>query len=213
MREEHMKVKVCGMREKENIKAIAALMPDYMGFIFYKKSPRYAGDMLDREVLDSLDSRIVKVGVFVNEDRNIVLETVRRYGLDMVQLHGDESPEYCRPLKEEGLGVIKVFFPGDDRDPGITDSYYDCDFFLLDNRGRGRGGSGKRFNWDLLKGYRLDKPYFLSGGIGPGDIPLLAGLEGSLPYALDINSGFETEPGLKDESLTADFISELRHSI
>lgn len=208
-----MKVKVCGMREKENIKAIAALMPDYMGFIFYKKSPRYAGDMLDREVLDSLDSRIVKVGVFVNEDRNIVLETVRRYGLDMVQLHGDESPEYCRSLKEEGLGVIKVFFPGDDRDPGITDSYYDCDFFLLDNRGRGWGGSGKRFNWDLLKGYRPDKPYFLSGGIGPGDISLLAGLEGSLPYALDINSGFETEPGLKDESLTADFISELRHSI
>lgn len=201
------------MREKENIKAVSALMPDYMGFIFYKKSPRYAGDMLDRDVLDSLDSRIVKVGVFVNEDRNIVLETVRRYGLDMVQLHGDESPGYCRWLKKKGPGVIKAFFPGTDKDPGRTGSYGDCDFYLFDNRGSGWGGSGKRFNWDLLKGYRLDKPYFLSGGIDPGDIPLLAGLQGELPRAIDINSGFETEPGLKDESLTADFISELRHNI
>lgn len=208
-----MEVKVCGMREKENIKAIAALMPDYMGFIFYKKSPRYAGGYLDREVLDSLDSSIIKVGVFVNEDRNILLETVRHYGLDMVQLHGDETPEYCRSLKEEGLGVIKAFFPDSDKDPGITDSYSDCDYFLFDNRGSGWGGSGKMFNWDLLKGYSPDKPYFLSGGIGPGDISLLAGLQGNLPRAIDINSRFETEPGLKDESLTADFISKLRHSI
>lgn len=208
-----MKVKVCGMREKENIRAIAALIPDYMGFIFYKNSPRYAGDVLDREVLDSLDNRIVKVGVFVNEERNILLETVRHYGLDMVQLHGDESPEYCRWLKDKGPGVIKVFFPGSDMAPGVTDSYYDCDYYLFDNRGKSRGGSGKRFNWELLKGYSPDRPYFLSGGIGPGDISLLAGLEGNLPYAIDINSKFEKEPGLKDESVTADFITKLRHNI
>jgi len=208
-----MKVKVCGMREKNNIRVIAAMMPDYMGFIFYRKSPRYAGDVLDRDVLDSLDSRIVKVGVFVNEDRNILLETVRHYGLDMVQLHGDESPEYCRALKGEGLDVIKVFFPGTDKDYLMKGSYFDCDYFLFDNRGKGRGGSGKRFDWHLLKGCQAEKPYFLSGGIGPGDISLIAGLEGSLPYAIDINSRFETEPGLKDEPLTADFITKLRHNI
>lgn len=208
-----MEVKVCGMREEKNIKGIAALMPDYMGFIFYKPSPRYAGDMLNRDVLDSIDSNIIKVGVFVNEERASLLETVRRYGLDMVQLHGDESPEYCRSLKEEGLGVIKAFFPGGDKDPAITGSYNDCDYHLFDNRGSGWGGSGKSFDWELLKGYRLDKPFFLGGGIGPGDISLITGLQGTLPRVIDINSGFETAPGLKDEALTEDFISKIRHNI
>ena len=205
-----MRLKVCGMRDSHNIRQLLALKPDYMGFIFYEKSPRNVGELLDAELLQSFPASTQKVGVFVNSSIEYVKEQVRKYGLDMVQLHGDESVDYVAELYAIGIRVMKVFSVGDSFDFSVLGKYNPfVEFFLFDTKGKERGGTGKTFDWDLLKGYNLEVPFFLSGGLDLENINELDQLEGLPVHALDVNSRFELEPALKDIGM----IRELRDQI
>ena len=193
---EGIRLKVCGMRETDNIRDLAALSPDFMGLIFYQKSKRYVGH--DFKLTD-LPPGVKKVGVFVNEDRENVLEPEERYGLDYVQLHGNESVEDCRYYRDKGTGVIKVFSVMDVLPVKELEKYQgDVDYFLFDTKTLDYGGSGQKFDWRVLSEYHGDVPFFLSGGIGPNDIEQIIRLHHPQLFAIDINSGVETEPGLKD---------------
>ena len=194
-----MKVKVCGMRNPENIRQVAALQPDFMGFIFYEGSKRFVGDAISPSLLAELPASIQKIGVFVNETTEAIKERVQTYGLDLVQLHGRETPRQCKELQEAGIKVIKAFSVDEAfsfENTLVYERY--CEYFLFDTRGNNYGGNGTVFDWEILKGYIADKPYFLSGGLN------LKNLESKefdklrpKPFAVDVNSGFEQEPGLK----------------
>lgn len=196
------------MKDSVNIGELEKLAPDFMGLIFYPKSKRYAGDA-ELSVIKSLNSGIEKVGVFVNEDIEKVLEITSRFGINTVQLHGSESVEDCKRLKEKGYTVIKVFSV-EDKLPDNLNDYKSCaDFFLFDTKTPEHGGSGKKFNWQILKDYDNDKPLFLSGGIEPESIEEIKNLKSVNIYALDINSRFEIEPGLKNIELIKEFKTRL----
>ena len=189
-----MKLKVCGMQETENIAALASLQPDYMGFIFWEPSKRYC-----TTVPTDIPKHIKKVGVFVDETTKQIKEKVKLFGLDTVQLHGDESPRQCAALLNL-CEVIKVFRIGPDFDFKTLTPYQDhCTYFLFDTQGPLPGGNGTAFDWKLLAGYTLDTPFFLSGGIGLGHVEAIAEIrKRNLPiHALDINSQFESKPGVK----------------
>jgi phosphoribosylanthranilate isomerase len=192
-----IKLKVCGMRDKANIMAVAALHPDYMGFIFYVKSPRYVQE--DFELPDNFPASIKRVGVFVNENTKVILNHAKRLGLHCVQLHGNERVAQCEELKQEGLGVIKVFSVGEDFDFEITKPYKKiADFFLFDTKGKYHGGNAKTFDWRMLNQYDQEVPFFLSGGLTPENMNEVSSLAGMNMHALDVNSGVELSPGLKD---------------
>lgn len=189
-----MKLKVCGMQETENIVALASLQPDYMGFIFWEPSKRYC-----TTVPTDIPKHIKKVGVFVDETTKQIKEKVKLFGLDAVQLHGDESPRQCAALLNL-CEVIKAFRIGPDFDFKTLTPYQDhCTYFLFDTQGPLPGGNGTAFDWKLLAGYTLDTPFFLSGGIGLGHVEAIAEIrKRNLPiHALDINSLFESKPGVK----------------
>lgn len=195
-----MKLKVCGMKYPENIQAVATLQPDYMGFIFYEKSSRFFDGPMP-----TIDKSIKKTGVFVNASIAYILDKVQTYDLQAVQLHGEESPEYCVKIKQEieGIEVIKVFSMKDTFDFSILIPYQPvCDYFLFDTKGKLPGGNGFTFDWNLLKDYPYKKPYFLSGGIGLEEQEnvqsFLRRQESNDCYAIDVNSKFEIEPGLKN---------------
>lgn len=193
-----MKLKVCGMRQSENIQRLLQLEPDYMGFIFYGKSPRNAEGILNEELLKEFPETTKKIGVFVNAPIQEVKEKVREYKLDYVQLHGDESVEYVGELFAIGIKVIKVFSVGQEFDFGQLKPYKGLvDFFLFDTKGKERGGNGETFNWEVLNDYPYDVPYFLSGGIDMENLEDIAHIKVQ-PYAIDVNSKFELGPGLKD---------------
>jgi len=205
-----LKLKVCGMKFAANIASIASLQPDYLGFIFYDKSPRFISDV-SAELIKYIPSEIKTVGVFVNEDLEIVKKKVNLYQLKAVQLHGDESPAYCSALKDafNSLEVIKAFGVNEDFDFAVLDNYVAVvDYFLFDTKTKAHGGSGKTFDWKMLNGYKLDKPYFLSGGIDLEHVAAIAGIEDSRLYAVDINSRFEVEPGVKDAEKIRAFIAK-----
>lgn len=187
------------MRNPQNITDIAALNPDYLGFIFYEKSKRYVGEDFDEAATYHLPKGIKKIGVFVNASMEYVLSKVKRYGLDLVQLHGEESPEFCRDLQMKNITIIKVFAVGQTFDFSILEPYKPyCDYFLFDTKGKEKGGNGITFNWDVLKDYDNEKPFFLSGGLNLENIGKVKELGDLNILAIDVNSGFETEPGLKD---------------
>ena len=189
-----MKLKVCGMQETENIAALASLQPDYLGFIFWEPSKRYC-----TTVPTDIPKHIKKVGVFVDETTKQIKEKVKLFGLDAVQLHGDESPRQCAALLNL-CEVIKAFRIGPDFDFKTLTPYQDhCTYFLFDTQGPLPGGNGTAFDWKLLAGYTLDTPFFLSGGIGLGHVEAIAEIrKRNLPiHALDINSQFESKPGVK----------------
>jgi phosphoribosylanthranilate isomerase len=200
-----IKLKVCGMREGENILALAKLLPDYMGFIFYGPSKRYAAEMLDKKVLATLPSSIVKTGVFVNETLEEIKKITQAYGLTAVQLHGHETPQLCTALRLAGLQVIKVVHVEASTGWESLAAYeLVCDYFLFDTADASWGGTGRTFDWNILKDYPSEKPFFLSGGIGIEQLPLPEVVLQKPLWALDINSRFETSPGLKDiESIKA----------
>lgn len=188
------------MKYEENIKSVATLGPDYLGFIFYGKSKRnFEGHIPD------LAHTIKKVGVFVNATILDINSRIIEHNLDAVQLHGDESPAYCLTLRQDnafGLEIIKAFSMSEDFDFKTLEPYETaCDYFLFDTKGKERGGNGTLFDWKLLKDYKLDKPFFLSGGIGPDEADQVAEFlktpMATYCYALDVNSKFETEPGMK----------------
>jgi phosphoribosylanthranilate isomerase len=194
-----MKLKVCGLKNPENIINVLACRPDYIGFIFYEKSARYAGKELSPDFAQSISSA-KKVGVFVNENEMNILDHVSQFGLDYVQLHGNETSEFCKQI-QKNVPVIKAFGIGEGFDFYSLHAYKDsCDYFLFDSSSAAYGGSGKAFNWDKLKEYTLGKPFFLSGGIDLKNIDEISNLTIPNLIAIDVNSCFETSPGIKDIS-------------
>ena len=192
-------IKVCGMRESKNILDISTLEPNFMGFIFYKKSPRYVSPESVKKMSVSLPGGIRKVGVFVNEPVENLCEISNFVPLDLVQLHGDETPEYCKELKKQSLKVIKAFRVSDDLNASVLMNYEKyVDYFLFDTYSDAYGGSGEVFDWDKLKKLRVSKPYFLSGGIGLGNIDQALKQQDKQFFAVDVNSKIELKPGLKD---------------
>lgn len=184
------------MREPENIRQLLSLQPDFVGFIFYPKSPRYAGNAA---IPFDFPDHIQKIGVFVDEEETKIIDTARQFGLHGIQLHGHETPGQCKALKESGLIVIKAFAIDESSVFEMTEEYEPVsDYFLFDTKTSLLGGSGKAFNWEILKKYNNRKPFFLSGGIGPEHIDELGRLWGLNLFAIDINSRFELMPGAKD---------------
>lgn len=206
-----MKIKVCGMKYADNIQAVAGLNPDYLGFIFYEKSPRYAIHDLNAIQLSTISENIQTVGVFVNEEFNAIKQICREFQISTVQLHGDESPEFCKKLKNAGFTVVKAFGINENFDFGNLQIYVDCcDFFLFDTKTSEHGGSGKKFKWDLLNRYHLKLPFFLSGGISLDDLDEIKKIKSEYLCAIDVNSRFETEVGLKDVTMLNLFIKQIR---
>jgi phosphoribosylanthranilate isomerase len=194
------KLKICGMREPGNIAGVVDLQPDYMGFIFYQGSKRYVAE-LPKTVLEQIPKDIKATGVFVDEEIDELIRLAKTYKLAALQLHGSEIPDYCRAIKQalSGVEVIKAFGVDKDFSFSILDSYNEVvDYFLFDTQTEGHGGSGKVFDWTLLDSYTGNKPYFLSGGIGLEQAESLKHIDDERLYAVDINSRFELEPGLKD---------------
>ena len=197
-----MKLKICGMKYPDNILEVGSLLPDYMGFIFWEKSARYFdGTMPD------LPKSIKKVGVFVNESTDIILAKAQKYDLQAIQLHGQESVAFCSDLKSKihvSIEIIKVFSVADDFDFEVLKPFETvCDYFLFDTKGKLPGGNGTTFDWKVLENYPSVKPFFLSGGIGLEEIKSIQEIsKTNLPiYAIDINSKFEIESGLKNIEL------------
>ena len=199
-----MKLKICGMKYPENIIEASELLPDFMGFIFWEKSARYFdGD------IPKLPESIQKVGVFVNETIENVVDKIQKYQLQIVQLHGNESAAYCSELKKQNIKIIKVFSIANDFDfEDLKPFETVADYFLFDTKGKLPGGNGTKFNWKILQNYPSKKPFFLSGGIEIDEINNIKNL--NLPiFAIDINSKFETEPGLKNVALIKQFKAKL----
>ncbi|WP_118195648.1 phosphoribosylanthranilate isomerase [Albibacterium indicum] len=196
----NVKTKVCGLREQANVLDVAALGPDYMGFIFYPKSKRYIGDR-NLDFLNDL-KQIKKVAVFVDATEQAIDDVLRRYQFDAVQLHGNESPEFCQRVREKNVELIKAFGVDQGFDFDQLKSYTQVvDYFLFDTKTISYGGSGKRFDWGVLGNYKEETPYFLSGGIDKDTLYGAKALEDRRLYCIDINSRFEVEPGVKDITL------------
>lgn len=193
-----VKLKICGMKHAANIAAVADLHPAYMGFIFYSKSPRFISN-ISAELIKYIPASIKTTGVFVNEELEKVKANVVHLQLKAVQLHGEEPVEYCAAIKSLGVEVIKAFGINENFDFSILTKYQPVvDYFLFDTQTAGHGGSGKVFDWTLLEKYQLNKPYFLSGGIDLDHVEAILALNDPRFYAIDVNSRFEIDPGLKD---------------
>ena len=203
-------IKVCGMKFPDNIEAIASLKPDFMGFIFYPKSPRYA-EPLDVETLKALPKSIKKIGVFVNENLENILTIGFKYKLDGVQLHGTELVEMCRELKSAGYIVIKAFPIAEAYNFKVTKDYEGaCDYFLFDTKTDAFGGSGIKFNWTMLDEYLGETPFLLSGGIAADDAEAILKIEHPKFAGIDLNSKFEVKPGHKNLDLLKDFLNAFK---
>lgn len=209
MKSGNLQIKVCGMNNSDNINRIIPLSPDYMGFIFYKPSSRNACDT-DEDIIKNIPSSICPVGVFVDSTLNEIVDRTSKCGIKTVQLHGSESPAFCRQLKDLGYKIIKAVRISDNVPDELTDFTGVVDMFLFDTAGKNPGGNGKKFNWEALKQYRLRIPFLLSGGIGPEDIEKIRTLD--LPHLIgvDVNSKFEKSPGIKDPDSLRDFMESLR---
>lgn len=204
-----MKLKVCGMKYRDNILKVAALKPDYMGFIFYEKSLRFMC-----EDIPVLPNDIKKVGVFVDASIEKIKEMREKFNLNAVQLHGHESPEFCQKLRNEHIEIIKVFSVENEFDFSKLKVYEPhVSYFLFDTKGPNPGGNGYSFDWTILQNYNSNTPYFLSGGIGLEDIEALNHFQKSAAaqqcYAIDVNSKFETKPACKDSIKLKKFIETL----
>ena len=198
-----MKIKVCGNTLPQQVNALDDLGITFAGFIFYPKSPRYMTMKISAEKMRQIKGKIIKVGVFVNPTYDELMKMVDEYRLDMVQLHGDESPKFCDKIADY-ISVIKAFRLSDnDSIMHMTQPYNEvCDFFMFDTLGAGYGGTGKKFEWTVLQKSPPVKPYFLSGGIELGDEAKLGDFletdAGEKLFAIDINTKFEIGPGVKD---------------
>lgn len=206
-----MIIKVCGITLIKQLQQLDGLNIDYAGLIFYKDSPRYVADKIDKSLLKNSDFDIKKVGVFVDPEMIEVLDAIDEYGLDVVQLHGQESPEMCDDLSGE-VEVIKAFRMEGETDIAARLREYDpfCDYYLFDASGKEPGGNGRHFNWESLHQVSIEKPFFLSGGIGPDDVDALKKFRHPDLIGVDINSRFEKEPGVKDMALVLKFRQGLK---
>lgn len=208
-----MKIKVCGHTVLGQLKELDELKVDFAGIIFYEQSPRYALKKLKGDDIKRLELSITKVGVFVNASEDEIMQRVDEFGLDMVQLHGDETASFCNRISDH-IKVIKAFRIADfDTNVDWLINEYDevCDYYLFDKGSAGLyGGTGKKFNWNLLEKAKIGKPFFLSGGIERSDAQALKNFSHPFFYGVDVNSRFESEPGIKDMQLIKEFISELQ---
>jgi phosphoribosylanthranilate isomerase len=190
-----MKIKICGLRDPENIAAVAALNPDYMGFICYEKSPRFIGDAL---ISQDVPESILKAGVFVDESKERIEQLINDHGFNVIQLHGNESPDFADSFRDK-VTVLKAFGLDNDFDFSRLNAYANkVDYFLFDTKTDIHGGSGKTFNWDILNKYTLNVPFFLSGGLSLDNLEQVAKITHPQFYGVDLNSRFETAPGIKD---------------
>lgn len=206
-----MKIKVCGMREPDNLKQLSALDIDYVGFIFYSESRRFVTDEQMESLFAIPPLKIQKVGVFVNQGSKTIIDKCRRYMLPIVQLHGNESVEECLVLKEADLGVIKAFGIDESIDFSDMEPYANAvDCFLFDTSSAKFGGTGTLFNWDILKNYPYDTPYFLSGGLSLENLQKVKAIKDERLIGLDLNSKFEILPGLKAISKLVQAVETIR---
>jgi phosphoribosylanthranilate isomerase len=206
-----LKIKVCGMRDAKNIEELSQLAVDYIGYIFYPESRRYVGETPDETIFKIVPKSIKKVGVFVNAPLNEVLRVAETHKLDVVQLHGTEIADYCKAIKEKGIEVIKAFKAEPETLTCETVAYrFSCDYMLFDTPTPMHGGSGERFDWEILRLQKFSLPYFLSGGIGLDDVEKIKNLNLKGLFAVDINSKFETKPGFKDVKLISEFVKQLK---
>ncbi len=201
-----MIVKVCGMRDAVNIREVERAGADWIGFICYERSPRF----IDR-VPEYLPQKVVRVGVFVNAAPEVCLRQAEALALHAVQLHGMESPDCCDRLRKSGLKVVKAFAIHRAEELQITEPYAGvCDYFLFDTPCLQYGGSGRSFDWSVLEHYRGSTPFLLSGGIRPESMEALKAFRHPRWEGIDLNSGFESAPGMKDAQTLARFIAEFK---
>ena len=207
-----MKIKICGLKFESNILGLSKLEPDYMGFVFWEKSKRL--------VIDSTpnlsQTKIKKTGVFVNADFEKIKDKVRVHKLEAIQLHGLESPEFCEKIKNLGVEIIKAFSVDENFNFNILEKYELCsDYFLFDTKGKSPGGNGISFDWEILRNYKYEKKFFLSGGISIESINAIKKIKKlSLPlFCVDINSRFELNPGEKNIELIKSFKNRLENEI
>lgn len=234
-----MKIKVCGMRDRDNIQELAELSPDYMGFIFFERSKRHVADFPEI----TIPTEIKKVGVVVNESIEFVTNLIHKNGLNAIQLHGNETPEYCNELKilvteqralsgvetsrnDNKLGanvistphnhdieIIKAFSVDESFDFSKSKPYESsCDLFIFDTKGKEYGGNGVKYDWSILKNYKGETPFLLSGGIRPEDVDAVNEFSHKKCTGLDLNSGFEDAPGVKNIEKLRGFIKEIKSS-
>ncbi len=208
-----MNIKVCGITQVKQVQQLEGLNIDFVGFIFDKTSPRYAVGKLDHEEIKNADYDLKKVGVFVNPSYSDILDAIETYGLDVVQLHGEESPAFCRDLNED-VEVIKAFHVDENiKSVDALVAPYDevCDYYLFDTKNSiVKGGTGKQFDWSILEKSKIEKPFFISGGIGVSDLAKIKNFQHPDFYGVDINSKVEMEPGIKDMSLILQFKMGIR---
>lgn len=204
-----MIIKVCGMRDPDNIRAVEQAGADWMGFIFFPQSARYVADRPEY-----LPSRCRRAGIFVNENTETILSKAKEFGLDIIQLHGKETSDQCLRLKTEGLKVIKAFSLSGKQELSAVPCYEGCcDYFLFDTACTGYGGSGRTFDWKILQSYKGETPFLLSGGLRPGCMERLSRFGHPRWTGIDLNSGFETAPAQKDAVLLHTFIKQIREKI
>ena len=224
-----MIIKVCGMRDSRNIQEVSALAVNWIGLIFYERSPRFIGQSPKKQwtvdsgqltvkyrlsQLSTVNCQLStkKVGVFVNATIESMMEKASAYKLDYLQLHGNESPEDCHTLQKRGYSLIKTFPIASKEDFKKTKEYEGrVDYFLFDTRCEGYGGSGKRFDWSILTEYKGETPFLLSGGIRPENAEAIRNFRHPRFAGIDLNSGFEIEPGLKDVDKLKNFIQQILH--
>lgn len=205
---QHPLIKICGMTDIDNISKILFLEPDFLGFIFYPKSPRYVVGKVKPEMLSIIPDNVKRVGVFVNSSEAEMRQIATTYGLKVIQLHGNEKPTVCKRLREEGFEVIKAFSIESEQDFEKVWEYTEyVDYFLFDTKTPGYGGSGQEFDWQLILRQPIRKPYFLSGGISAENI---AAASQTGAAVLDLNSRFETSPGIKDYDKIYEALSSIR---
>jgi len=202
-----VKIKICGITNKRDAIAAAGLMPDMMGFIFYDGSKRYVDPKIVRDIANELPPVIAKAGVFVDMDKNKVIEIAEECALEILQFHGDESPDYCAGFKDS-YKVMKAFRIKDSGSlKGIND--YDADYYLLDAYSEKlKGGTGKSFDWKIMESFEFLKPVILSGGLTPDNVSEV--IEKLSPYGVDVSSGVEMSPGKKDIALMKRFVENAR---
>ncbi len=206
MDQSKLKLKVCGLKYTDNVSDIIALKPDYIGFIFYPKSSRFVENFPNIQH----NKHTKRVGVFVNENVENILDKKERYNLDTIQLHGNETPELCEKIRNYA-SVIKAFSITSSKDINNCQKFVNkVDLFLFDTQTDGYGGSGKKFDWSVLNEYKLSTPFMLSGGIGPKDVESILALNHPQLVGIDINSKFETKPGLKNTKLVKEFIHNIK---
>ncbi len=209
-----MNIKVCGITSLKQLQQLDGLDIGFAGLNFYKNSPRFVGKKIDADDLKNADLDIKTVGIFVNEEYDEIINMVEEFGLDAVQLHGDESPYLCEQLAEH-VEVIKAFAVNNNStktiDQMVADYDEACDYYLFDTAKNGTsGGTGEKFNWQLLADAKVEKPFFISGGIGPADASLVKKFSHPDFFGVDINSLFEKEPGVKDMGLVLQFVNGLK---